>query len=309
MRTSTTTAYLFLECDLPVAIAEDDLPVFGACFEDFADANYVTLERETTAVFWRMRWIAEKRLVPSREDMTARIHLAAKLANYSIKLSAESWRISKVDPDTDWLTLSYQQLQPFAVGPFYLYGAHVDAPLPGNLIPLQIDAATAFGSGEHPTTAGCLIEMHALKNEGFEPKTVLDMGCGSGILAVAAAKLWPEAKIWAADMDPESVKVTMRHAALNAIPETQMTTLCSEGFAAAEVDGSTCQFDLILANILAEPLRNMAQNMRAALAPEGHIILSGILESQAEDVIHAYTLQGFDKINARIIEGWSTLRG
>lgn len=210
------------------------------------------------------------------------------------------WYVEKV-ADVNWLAHSYRQFQPFSIGAFFIYGSHYDGALPPDKMPLQIDAATAFGSGEHGTTAGCLRALLSLKGEGFAPRTVLDMGTGSGILAIAARRLW-DVPVLATDIDEESVIVAARHAQMNGIDD--MTCLAGDGFAVPQVrDGAP--YDLIIANILAGPLIAMAADLCAVL--RGKVVLSGMLEEQADEVRSAYEARGCRLVSAFPQAPWTTL--
>ena len=204
--------------------------------------------------------------------------------------AANGWRIEAA-PRVSWLEHSYRQFQPFAVGPFFIYGSHCEDAPPPNMLPLQIDAATAFGSGEHGTTAGCLLALARLKEQGFAPHLfpggILDMGCGSGILAIAAARLWAGTVI-AVDIDGEAVVVTGRHAEMNNVAD-RIAASAGDGFASPEARGP---FALVIANILAGPLVAMAPDLVRATAPGGAFILSGMLAEQAEEVAAAYRALG-----------------
>jgi ribosomal protein L11 methyltransferase len=193
-------------------------------------------------------------------------------------------------PDVDWLTESYAALPPFAVGSFYIYGSHYDGPFPEDKIPLLIEAATAFGSGEHGTTSCCILAIEHVKKSGFEPRNILDMGCGSGILAAAAAKLWPDVSVYAADNDIECVVVTDRHIAANEIDNVEVYE--SEGYDDASPIWQHAPYDFIIANILAGTLIDMAAEQSKALAAGGYLILSGTLKEQAERVENAYREHG-----------------
>lgn len=209
---------------------------------------------------------------------------------------ADKWRVEKV-ADVNWLAHSYKQFEPFTVGEFFIHGSHYEGQPPPGSIPLQIDAATAFGSGEHGTTAGCLRAMLALQEAGIHPRRILDMGTGSGILAVAAAKLW-SVPVLAVDIDPESVIVAARHAAANGTG-TAITAVQGDGFAAPAV-AERGLYDLILANILAGPLIVMAPDLAEYMAPGGHFILSGLLDEQEDDVAGAY--RGFGTLVASYVQ-------
>jgi ribosomal protein L11 methyltransferase len=207
--------------------------------------------------------------------------------------------------ERDWLAESYRALPPFSVGPFFIYGSHYSGDAPPDKIPLLIDAATAFGSGEHGTTSRCLLALDHLKSQNFVPDKILDMGCGSGILAAGAAKLWPEAKTFAADNDPECVRVTIHHLNVNGL--SRVKAFQSEGYAAESLVWQDAPFPLIIANILAGPLIAMAAEQARAVAPGGYLILSGLLATQAQDVLAAYAAQGLEECQRFPCEEWMTL--
>lgn len=208
-------------------------------------------------------------------------------------------------PETDWLEQTWKNFPPRQIGPFFIYGSHTNATPPADSIGLEINAATAFGSGEHETTTGCLLTLNDLKEEGKQFFTPLDMGCGSGILAMAATKLW-SVPILAVDNDPESVRVTLANAQMNHC-EDKIIPLCNEGF-----EGTIVQehgpFDLIIANILANPLCIMAPDMVKNLQSGGRIILSGLLRRQREEVLSAYNAAGATFVGEKFLGDWMTLQ-
>lgn len=208
----------------------------------------------------------------------------------------------------DWLELSYQSFPPRTLGRFWIYGSHITEAPPAGVWPLMIDAATAFGSGEHPTTAGCLLAIEELHKLG--PKTnILDMGTGSGILAVGAARAWGteagSTRITAIDIDPESIRVTRNHATANNVLH-YMALAAGDGFN-TELARAHQPYDLILANILAGPLTEMAPAGAAQLAPGGHVILAGLLETQAEMVLAAWQAQGLKLVSKWQRGEWTIL--
>ena len=207
--------------------------------------------------------------------------------------------------DRDWLAESYQALPPFAIGGFYIHGSHYTGPKPDDKIPLLIEAATAFGSGEHGTTSRCMLAIEHVKQSGFKPRNILDMGCGSGILAATAAKLWPDVPVFAADNDPECVRVTDVHLVANNI--TNVHSYVSEGYDPASPVLKDAPYDFIIANILAGPLIEMAPEQSKALAVDGYLILSGTLKEQAERVLAAYTPHGLSLVGEFPGEEWMTL--
>lgn len=248
------------------------------------------------------RWVAEW-LTDGTPD-TGR--LAAVLAALGLAADPAAFE-SEAVPETDWLERCYRENPPLSIGPFYIYGSHCTPEPPPGAIPLLIDAVTAFGSGYHGTTAGCLEAMARLKGQGFSPRRVLDMGAGSGILALGAWRLWG-APVLAADNDPESLRVIERYRGANGVPGGAEGVSCalSEGFSSDTVRDEG-PYDLILANILAEPLIEMAEGLAQALSPEGRAILSGLLDTQIDRIAEAYSLHGLRAGDTGIREGWATL--
>jgi ribosomal protein L11 methyltransferase len=204
----------------------------------------------------------------------------------------------------DWLAENRNAFPPLAIGSFWIYGTHIDEQPPEGKIGLCLDAGQAFGSGSHATTAGCInmIERH-LSREG--QLMIADIGCGSGILAMAAAKWNPEAGIIAVDNDIKATETCADNARRNDVSAAIACGL-SEGCAASLVQGHA-PYHMIMANILPAPLIAMAADAAALLADDGLLILSGLLDHQQEQVLTAYQREGlllFDKV---IISGWATL--
>jgi ribosomal protein L11 methyltransferase len=186
--------------------------------------------------------------------------------------------------EADWLAHNAAQFPPQEAGRFWIHGSHVRQGPPDGRVPILIDAGAAFGSGDHASTRGCLLALDRLaRRRRF--RRVLDVGCGSGVLAIAAAKVWP-ARVLAVDFDPVAVRVTAENARLNGVAG-QVWAAASEGFASPEV-GAIGPYDLILLNILAEPLIAMAPDVARALAPGGMVVLAGLLDRQAPAVLGAY---------------------
>jgi ribosomal protein L11 methyltransferase len=205
--------------------------------------------------------------------------------------------------DIDWLRASYESFPPLTLARFYVHGSHIATPIPAGKVGLLIDAATAFGSGEHASTEGCLRMLDRLARRRARPRMSLDMGCGSGILALAAAKLWHR-PVHAVDIDAESVRVSKLNAKLNQVA-TLVRAATGPGYDTRLV---FCRhYDLILANILARPLCRMAKRLAAQLNPGGHAILAGLLVTQAPMVVSAHRSQGLHLV-ARWRRGdWCTL--
>jgi len=201
----------------------------------------------------------------------------------------------------DWLKESLLSFPPVAVGKFYIYGRHIKKPqVPDGLAGLVINAATAFGSGEHHTTKGCLTALSDIKGA---PKNVLDMGCGSGILGIAAARLFG-ARVLAVDIDPEAVRVTAASAFENKVGD-MVTARAGNGFRTAGVRANA-PYDLILANILARPLIKMAPACAGNLRQGGRVIISGFLDRHADWVIGHYKKLDMKLEKEYILSGWVT---
>ena len=194
--------------------------------------------------------------------------------------------------EADWVTMSQSGLQPIRAGRFFVHTpTHPPDP---DAINFEIDASLAFGTGQHATTAGCLESLDLLRNNDFIPTNIVDVGTGTGLLAFAAMSLWPQAKCIATDIDPVAIDVARDNAAINHI---------KIGHGAGELllgvaDGmespllvARAPFDLIIANILAGPLIELAPDFARALAPGGIIILAGLLDSQADAVAAAYAAE------------------
>lgn len=204
----------------------------------------------------------------------------------------------------DWLEATRRSFPPRAIGRFWVYGSHVEEPAPAGAVPLLIDAGTAFGSGEHGSTMGCLMAVDALARK-HRFHRVLDMGCGSAILAIAALKCWPTGRAVACDIDPGSVTTAADNAALNGVGP-RLRAFVADGYdrPALRREG---RFDLVLANILAGPLIEMAPDLAKALAPGGHAVLSGMLTVQSDAVLHAHRHQGLVAVERIDVGPWTTL--
>ncbi|MGB6229546.1 MAG: 50S ribosomal protein L11 methyltransferase [Litorimonas sp.] len=205
-------------------------------------------------------------------------------------------------PDQDWVGLSQSGLPPIRAGRFAVHGSH-DAPPDGADFPILVDAGQAFGTGHHGTTQGCLLMLDAIATHGASPRTVLDLGTGAGILAIAAAKLFPDADVLATDIDPIAVEVAKANASPNGVA---FRTVVADGFDAPVLRDRT--FDLVIANILAAPLRGLAAEIAAATEPSGQIVLSGILDEQAEWVAEAFRDAGLSVESQPSLDGWTSLR-
>ena len=203
----------------------------------------------------------------------------------------------------DWVKASLEDLVPVPAGRFVVHGQHDRERIAPNKVGIEIEAALAFGTGHHGTTRGCLLLLdHALK--AWRPRRILDLGTGTGVLAIAAAKALHE-KVLASDIDPPSVQVARENARLN-VAGHLVQTIRATGFSAPQFVAAA-PFDLVLANILANPLRQLAGPMARHLAPSAQVILSGLLTHQAPAVIAAYRARGLVPVRHLRIEGWSSL--
>ena|ERR1700730_6616442 len=203
----------------------------------------------------------------------------------------------------DWVKSSLEDLVPVPAGRFIVHGQHDRARVPANKLGIEIEAALAFGTGHHGTTRGCLLLLdHVLKAR--RPHRVLDLGTGTGVLAIAAAKALHD-QVLASDIDGPSVKVARENARLNETGNL-VQVIRATGFSAPQF-AQYGPFDLVLANILANPLRQLAGPTARHLAPSAHVILSGLLTHQAGGVIAAYRARGLAPVRHLRIEGWSSL--
>jgi len=203
----------------------------------------------------------------------------------------------------DWVKATLEELVPVRAGRFIVHGRHDRARIPINKLGIEIEAALAFGTGHHGTTRGCLLLLDSVL-KAHQPRRVLDFGTGTGVLAIAAAKALHRT-VLASDIDPPSVAIARGNARLNGAGDW-VETVRATGFAAPQF-GARGPFDLVLANILANPLRQMATPMARHLAPSALVILSGLLPHQAGSVISAYRARGLVLLRQVRIEGWSSL--
>jgi len=203
----------------------------------------------------------------------------------------------------DWVKASLQDLVPVPAGRFIVHGQHDRERIAPNKLGIEIEAALAFGTGHHGTTRGCLLLLdHVLK--AWRPRRVLDLGTGTGVLAIAAARAL-HGRVLASDIDAPSVQVARENARLN-VAGHLVQAIRATGFSAPQF-AQAAPFDLVLANILANPLRHLAAPMARHLAPSALVILSGLLTHQAPGVIAAYRARGLVPVRHLRIEGWSSL--
>jgi ribosomal protein L11 methyltransferase len=237
----------------------------------------------------------------TRARIVAAIDAAARVSGIAPPL----WTFERL-PDVDWVAENQRSFQPFAVGPFWVHPSHDLGAPPAAAVPLRIDAGLAFGTGMHATTRGCLEAIAALDPTAHT--SAIDVGCGSGILAIAMAKLWRR-QVLGSDNDPEAVPVARQNADVNGVG-----ALCSfhvaEGLNAPALLAAV-PFDLIVANILAQPLIELAPAFSRAAAPRATVVLAGLLAEQADDVAAAFAALGFTVVDRRTHDSggatWPTL--
>lgn len=258
-----------------------------------------TLEAETVSAtelkdqpnFWRIDAIFEEK--PDVAALEKQIHILS----HSFNIPLPSMNLILL-PQKDWLAENRKSFHPLQIGSFYIYGSLNPGMIPDGSIPLHIEATTAFGTGHHPTTQGCLIAIEALKGEKFSH--ILDLGCGTGILALAMGRLFHQA-VTASDNDIEAIRIAQENVNIN---HTPLNLVVSEGFDNLKNESP---FDLITANILADVLIEIADDIGTATKNEAILVLSGILGTQAASVTQRYEKLGFSLQNTYPLEEWVTL--
>ncbi|RHW19220.1 50S ribosomal protein L11 methyltransferase [Sphingomonas gilva] len=213
--------------------------------------------------------------------------------------------------EQDWLTLSQAGLKPLTVGRFHVHtAADPGTPPPGARL-FRIEAGLAFGTGQHETTSGCLAMLDRLKRTGARVENLIDLGTGTGLLAFAAMHLWPRAYATATDIDPVAIDVTAENAGVNGVRLGQRPGSLALAVAPGIVHEAILRrapYDLVIANILAAPLIELAEDFASIAASGGQLILAGLLKTQAAAVARAYRRQGY-RLAARIDQGdWAILR-
>ena len=227
----------------------------------------------------------------------------AALAVLAKAMGAKDFTVSEL-PETDWVAHVRRELAPVEAGRFFVYGSHDADKVPDDCEPLLIEAAMAFGTGHHGTTLGCLRALDRLAGEGFHGKNVVDIGCGTAVLAMAAARIWPE-PVLASDIDEVAVEVAQANVDANNL-SGRVACVEAAGFDHPQL-AEAAPFDLVFANILKGPLVALAPDMAGALQPAGYAILSGLLNEQADEVIEVYARSGINLMHRESIGDWTTL--
>lgn len=271
----------------------DILDILSEVFEE-GEYAIATMEIDEARDVWEASVY-----LPKAEEAEIKAKIADALAARYPALEIER----EILPDVDWVAKSLEGLQPVRAGRFLVHGSHDrDKVLPGD-VAIEIDAGQAFGTGHHGTTAGCL-EMIDWVLRSRKVKSALDLGTGSGVLAIAARKI-ARIPVLATDIDPVAVKVARQNIRANDI-SNGISLAVAPGFHHGSFAKSG-PFDLIIANILARPLMRMAPDLARHVAPGGTIILSGILASQRYKVLAAYNAQKLAHVRTIWRNGWVTI--
>jgi ribosomal protein L11 methyltransferase len=211
--------------------------------------------------------------------------------------------VAPIDENADWVGMSLEGLKPVTAGGFYIYGSHETEQPPSDVIPIHIDAAQAFGTGHHETTTGCLEAIQSVLDRK-PPARPIDVGTGTGILAIAVAKR-SNIEVMATDIDPIAVETTRANAELNGVGHL-IREIDADGLDHEAIQAGA-PYDLIIANILAAPLVSLAPGI-GSIADKGcDVILSGLLNTQADKVIAAYAEAGMTLKDHIVRKDWSTL--
>ena len=236
---------------------------------------------------------------PNQAEISAKLEILASALN----ISSPSFTI-KPAPPLDWLKKVAEDFPPLKIARWTIHGAMHRDKVPNRLHALQIDATNAFGTGEHPTTRGCLLMLDKILKSGFRPRNMADIGCGSGILAMACIQS-TRGRAVGVDLDPDSVQIALNNIRANGL-SSNIQVRCNRGYVSPTLKHSA-PYDLIMANIFAGPLSEMAKDLKNNLRPGGVAILSGLLTTQANMVIAAHRMQGLALTKHMRLGEWSVL--
>jgi ribosomal protein L11 methyltransferase len=249
------------------------------------------MEIEDGSGLWEVAAYFEERPDGVVLDLLAAVH------------GARPFAVSRLD-DRDWVAQVRRELHPIHAGRFVVHGAHDSHRIPPNALALRIEAAMAFGTGHHGTTQGCLVLLDRIARRGEKARRFADIGCGTGVLAMAAARLWRVPGV-ASDIDPVAVATARENMAANGLAPC-VRTVCAVGFDNPHLR-VLAPYDLIFANILASPLKRLAAEFAEHVTPGGVAILSGLLSRQAPGVVAVYEGHGF-RVDERVqIGDWTSL--
>ncbi len=277
---------------LHIETAAAHVPYIETIFEDQA-LSISSFEVDEATQQWRIDMLFD-------HDPTVLVTSKSQLLQSLHDITLEEVSIVPLH-NKDWVGEAQKSFVPIRAGRFFVHGTHYDDSVPANAIPLILDAGAAFGTGEHQTTKGCLEAIDMLARM-HQPKHLLDMGCGSGILAIAMAKIW-HTSVLAVDIDEVSVSVAHENVKQN---DVHYLVACrvSDGYRSPHVKGP---YEVITANILAKPLISMASDLRKHLADHGYVILSGLLKKQEQMVLQAHKKHGLHLFKRIEHDEWPTL--
>ena len=268
---------------------------FGEALEPLVDSSS-TFEIEDGQI-WAVTGIMQH--FPDHATLIRAVKEAARAAG----IEPPDVEISQL-PDVDWLTKNRESFPTLVYGRFLIHGSHAKPARPTHALCMEVDAGRAFGSGTHGSTEGCLRALEGI-SRSTRPRRMFDLGCGSGILAMAAALLWRRISILAVDIDFQAVATTRENVKRNHVAR-QIRAARADGYPRRR-HGMGGRCDLVTANILAGPLIAMATDAKRWLRPGGRIVLSGLLNHQEREVWAAYQARGFVLTRRFRVQGWSTL--
>ncbi|MFN4089065.1 MAG: 50S ribosomal protein L11 methyltransferase [Alphaproteobacteria bacterium] len=293
-----------------VTVPADAAETFAWALEPFADTIGIfgieDERRSPDPPTWETDvWLADRcvvEIVAEEEPDRAEITMAVAVTAAERGIAVPAILFEEL-AERDWVAETYRGFPELAIGRYRIRGSHIADPPPPGAVALVIDAAVAFGTGEHETTRGCLTALDDLARR-MRPRRVLDLGCGSGILALAAARTW-RVPVLASDIDPVSVRETRRNARVNGLSALVTAVRSPGGRAPAISRGGP--YEMVFANILARPLVRMAPDLARGLAPGGVAVLSGLLSWQEARIVAAHRAQGLRLVLRYRFGDWSTL--
>jgi ribosomal protein L11 methyltransferase len=273
----------------------EDLAQLASEILPLDEVSVAVSETKPDDPLWRVDIYAGPNIAPEDLEQEVRAALGEEIEGLDL--------VSEVIEDADWVAASLAGLDPVPAGRFLVHGAHDAGRVPANAHGIQVEAALAFGTGHHGTTKGCLMAFDELLKL-TRPRKILDLGTGTGVLAIAAAKALGHG-VLASDIDRTSVTIARANAALNRVAD-RVRVIHANGLSHPYIRGNA-PYDLVFANILAGPLVRLAPGIARVVRLGGHVILSGLLTSQDRQVRAAYRAQGLIPVQKRVLDNWVTL--